>query len=162
MTAREYFALPEPTGGFLWELHFGELVRKDLPTKRAWNLKQLIRDLLAKKLGRSWVVGMELPYGLTLGNDVRAADVGVVPRKIWEAHPDADCLIGSPDIVVQLAEEQDVLLHIIHGASAVWLVKPERREVVAVTASSRQVCTAVQTIPLPGSASIGVSDIFPA
>jgi len=30
MTAREYFALPEPTGGFLWELHFGELVRKDL------------------------------------------------------------------------------------------------------------------------------------
>jgi len=32
--------------------------------------------------------------------------------------------------------EEDAVLHITDGAAAVWLVKPERREIVGVTASS--------------------------
>jgi hypothetical protein len=136
-----------------------------------YNLQLLIPDLLRKKLsGRKWLIGMEMPYGLAPGYDVRAADVGVVLRKTWEACSKADYMIGSPDIVIQIKSrsnrdrkmEEDAVLHITHCASAVWLVKPEQREVVVITATSRQVYRPGQAIPLPGSAPLEVADIFPA
>jgi len=91
-----------------------------------------------------------------------------VLRKRWDADPEADAMIGSPDIVIQVKSrsnrdrkmEEDALLHITHGASAVWLVKLERREVIVITAASRQVYALGQSIPLPGSASVDVSEIF--
>jgi len=102
-----------------------------------------------------------LPYGLTAGNDFRAADVGAVPLTRWNANQAADVTVGAPDVVVQVNRESDVELHVTHGASAVWLVKPEQREVVVITATSRQVYRPGEAIPLPGSASLDVSDIFP-
>ena len=84
---------------------------------------------------------------------------------MFDADPGADVLIGSPDIVVHVKSrerqvKEDAVLHITHGASAVWLVKPERREIVVVTASSRRVYEPGETIPLFGSASVRVDDIF--
>ena len=58
--------------------------------------------------------------------------------------------------------EEDAILHITHGALAVWLVKPEQREIVVITASSRKVYGLGDTIPLPGTASLSVTDILPA
>jgi len=100
MTAREYFELPESTGGFVWELHFGDLVQVRIPTKRQYDLQMRIRDLLQRKLGRArWLIEIELPYGLVPDYDVRAADVGVVIRSRWDADPEADCISGLPKLL---------------------------------------------------------------
>jgi hypothetical protein len=101
-----------------------------------------------------------LGNGLVRGYDCRAADVGLVSRKLWDAVPGDGYPIGSPELLV-LETEDDAFLHITHGASAVWVLKPELREVVVITAASRQVYTPGQRIPLPESKTLAVNDIFP-
>jgi Uma2 family endonuclease len=171
MTAEQFFALPEPTGPYVWELHFGELVKVGRPKQGHYLLQRLIRDLLAKKLGRRlWTVDIEMPYGLTPGYDVRAADIGACLSKTFLTVPKDGYLIGSPDLVIQVKSrsnrvrkmEEDARLHITHGAQAVWLVKPERNEIIVITATSRQTYGPGDTVPLPGKASLPVSEIFPA
>jgi Uma2 family endonuclease len=172
MTSQQFFALPEPTGDFTYELHFGELVEVGRPKKKHFDLQRLIRDILVKALGRDqWLIEIEMPYGLTAGYDVRAADVGVALRKAWDEIPEDGYLIGSPYLVVQVKSpsnrdrkmEEDAIIHITHGASAVWLVKPERHEIVVVTASSRTVYGPGEQIELPAplSAAVSLSAIFP-
>src|ERR1019366_4383729 len=86
MTSEQFFALPEPQGDFTYELHFGELVQVGRPKKKRFDLQSLIRDVLARALGeRRWQIEIEMPYGLTAGFDVRAADVGVSRREVWDA-----------------------------------------------------------------------------
>jgi Uma2 family endonuclease len=166
MTAEQFFELPEPTGNFTYEPHFGELVKVGRPKKRRFDLQGLIRDIVLQKLGRArWVIDIEMPYGLSADYDVRAADVGVVRRKAWDAIPDEGYLIGSPELVVQVKSrsnrdqrmEADAVMHFTHGASAVLLIKPERREVVVVTAASRTMYGSGETIDLPVPLSISVS-----
>ena len=53
--------------------------------------------------------------------------------------------------------EANAVVHITHGASAVLLIKPERREVVVVTAASRTAYRSGETIDLPAPLSISVS-----
>lgn len=111
-----------------------------------------------------------MPYGLAVGYDARASDVGVVQTERWNAIPEDYNLLGSPDLVVQVKSpsdrdrkmEQDAIVHITHGATAVWLVKLHQREIVMVTASARTVYEPGQQIELPGifSASIPVDEIF--
>jgi Uma2 family endonuclease len=169
MTVEQYLELPDPSGPYTWELHFGELVKVGRPKKGHFNMQRRIRDLLTKALGsRRWLIDIEMPYGLAPGYDVRAADVGVALRKKWESESEADYMIGSPFIVIQVKsrsnrdrkDEESAIIHITHGANAVWLVRPERSEVVVITASSRQVYVPGQSIPLPGSASVEVNAIF--
>jgi len=173
MTVEEFFELPEPVGEFTYELHFGELVKVGRAKKGHYDLQSLICDILKRALGlKRWRIDIEMPYGLTPGYDARAADVGVALRKRWDAIPDDGYLIGSPDLVVQVKSrsnrdrkmEEDALVHITHGASAVLLVKPERREIIMVTASSRTVYGRGERIELPAplSTAIAVNDIFPA
>jgi hypothetical protein len=79
-------------------------------------------------------------------------------------------LIGSSDLIVRITSrsnrdrkmEEDAVAHITHGASAVWLVKPERREIIVVTAVSRTVYGAGDRIPLaaPFSTEIALDEIF--
>ncbi len=166
MTCEQFFELPEPTGNFSYELHFGELVKVGRPKKRHYDLQRLIRDILLQKLNRArWVIDIEMPYGLSPDYDVRAADVGVARRKAWDAVPDDGYLIGSPELVVQVKSrsnrdrrmEADAVTHITHGASAVLLIKPERDQVVLVTAASRTVYGSGETIDLPAPLSISVS-----
>jgi Uma2 family endonuclease len=166
MTSEQFFELPDPQGNFTYELHFGELVKVGRPKKRHYDLQVLIRDILLQRLGRAlWVIDIEMPYGLSADYDVRAADIGVIRRKAWDAIPDDGYLIGSPDLMVQVKSrsnrdrrmEADAVVHITHGASAVLLIKPERREVVLVTAASRTVYGSGETIDLPAPLSISVS-----
>ncbi len=172
MTSEQFFALPEPTGDFTYELHFGELVKVGRPKKKHFDLQSTIRDIFVKAFGQDqWRIDIEMPYGLTAGYDVRAADVGVVSREDWDKISEDGYLIGSPHLVMQVKSrsnrdrkmEEDAIVHITHGASAVWLVKPERREIVAVTASSRTVYAPGEQIDLPAplSAAISISAIFP-
>jgi Uma2 family endonuclease len=172
MTAEQFFALPEPAGAFIYELHFGELVKVGRPKKKHFDLQSLVRDLLERVLGtKRWRIEIEMPYGLAAGYDVRAADVGVALRKTWDAVPEDGYLIGSPHLVVHIKSrsnrdrrmEEDAISHITHGASAVWLVKPERREIVVVTGSSRTVYGAGERIEMAGpfSTAIAVDEIFP-
>jgi Uma2 family endonuclease len=169
MTVEQYLELPDPPGPFLWELHFGELVKVGKPKRSHYNLQMLLLDLLRELLpAREWVVGVEMPYGLAPGYDSRAADVGVASRTRWEADPEADYMIGSPYLVIQVKsrsnrdrkDEENAILHITHGANAVWLVKPECREVVVITSMSRTVYTAAESLPLPNGKSLPVSEIF--
>jgi hypothetical protein len=131
----------------------------------AGDLQRLIRDILLQKLNRNrWVTDIEMPYGLSADYDVRAADIGVARRKIWDAIPDDGYLIGSPELVVQVKSrsnrdrrmEADAIAHITHGASSVLLIKPERREIVLVTATSRPVFGPGETIELPAPLSISL------
>lgn len=171
MTAEQFFELPEPIGDFTYELHFGELVKVGRPKKKHFDIQSKIRDIFVRAFGQSqWRIDIEMPYGLTVGYDVRAADVGVALREDWDRIPEDGYLIGSPYLVVQVKSrsnrdskmEQDAIAHITHGASAVWLVKPERREIVVVTASSRTIYGPGEQIKLPAplSASVPVSEIF--
>jgi Uma2 family endonuclease len=171
MTAEQFFELPDPVGDFTYELHFGELIKVGRPKKRHFFLQIIIRDLLIKALGRErWLVEIEIPYGLTAGYDARAADVGVVPVNAFDTIPDDGFLIGSPVLIVHIKSrsdrdrkmEEDAVAHITHGASAVWLVKPERREIIVVTATSRTVYGASDRIQLPApfSTEIAVDEIF--
>jgi Uma2 family endonuclease len=171
MTAEQFFELPEPVGDFTYELHFGELVRVGRPKKTHFYLQRRIRELLMKALDQdTWLVDSEMPYGLTAGYDARAADVGVSPLKDWDDVPGDGYLIGSPYLVVHIKSrsnrdrkmEQDAIDHITHGAAAVWLVKPERREIIVITASSRTVYKPGDQIQLPAplSATIPVSEVF--
>jgi Uma2 family endonuclease len=173
ITCEQFFKLPEPGGNVTHELHFGELVKVRYSNKGQYDLQTLIRDILVRTLHQNrWIIGIEMPYGLTPGFDVRAADVGVTARKKWDAVSDDDYLIGSPDLVIQIKSrsnrddkmEQDAVVHITHGASAVWLVKSERREIIVVTASSRTVYGPDEKIKLPAplSATIALHEIFPS
>lgn len=122
ITAEQFFALPKPTGDFVYELHFRELVKVGRPKKRHDDLQGLIRSLSPKR----WKIDIELPYGLTAGYDVRAADVGVTLRQRWDAVPEEGYLIGSPELVVQTKSRsnrdrqmEDAIVHITHRATAV-------------------------------------------
>jgi Uma2 family endonuclease len=172
VTSEKFFALSERTENFSYELHFGELVEVGRPNKQHFDLQCKIRDVLSKALdAKKWLIEIEMPYGLTPTYDVRAADVGVCARKAWDAVPGESYLIGSPKLVVQVKSRsnrdrkmgEDAIAHITHGASAVWLVKPARREIIVVTASSRRVYGQGQQIalPFPAAAMIAVDEIFP-
>src|ERR1019366_10140797 len=124
MTSEQFFALPEPQGDFTYELHFGELVKVGRPKKKHFDLQSLIRDVLVKALGEQrWRIEIEMPYGLTAGFDVRAADVGVSRREVWDAVREDGYLIGSPDLVVQVKSrsnrdrkmEEEAVAHITPG-----------------------------------------------
>ena len=171
MTCEQFFELPEPTGDFTHELHFGELVEVGRARKSHFNLQMLIRDILVKALDQQrWMCEIELPYGLAPGYDARAADVGVIQRATWNMP--YDFLIGSPVLVVQVKSssnrdrkmEEDAIIHITHGATAVLMVKQDRREIIMVTASSHTVYGPGQRIeiPAPLAISIAFDDIFPA
>lgn len=171
MTVEQFFELPEPVGDFTYELHFGELIQVGRAKKTHIDLQSKIRDIFVREFGqKQWRIEIELPYGLTSGYDARAADVGVASRQEWDKVPGDGYLIGSPYLVVQIKSrsnrdrkmEQDAIDHITHGASAVWLVKPERREIVVVTASSRTIYGPGEQIELPAplSATVSVSEIF--
>lgn len=173
MTCEQFFELPEPTGDFTYELHFGELVEVGRAKRKHYDLQSLIRDILVRMLGlQNWRIEIEMPYGLTPGYDARAADVGVVQRAKWDTIPPDDFLIGSPVLVVQVKSrsnrdrkmEEDAIIHITHGAAAVLIVKPDRREIIVVTASVRTAYAPGQRIDLPAplGISIVVDDIFPA
>ena len=58
--------------------------------------------------------------------------------------------------------EQDAIAHITHGASAVWLVKPEQREIVVLTAASRKVYNPGDQIALPAplSGTVELGEVF--
>ena len=171
MTCEEFLELPDPTGEFTYELHFGELVEVGRANREHYDLQRRIRDILTKALGRQrWMTDIEMPYGLTTGYDARAADVGVTLLKTWKAIPGKGFLIGSPDLVVSIKSrsnrdrkmEEDAIIHITHGATAVWLVKPDRREIVSITATARTVHDMGTSIvvPAPLSVTIAVDDIF--
>ena len=172
MSVEEFFELPEPTGDFTYELHFGELIKVGRAKKRHGDLQEVIREILVRVLGtRLWMIGTEMPYGLTPGYDARAAGVGVMRRKTWNSAPDDGFPIGSPELVVQVKSrsnrdrkmEEDAIVHITHGATAVLLVKPERWEIVMATASSGTTYRQRDRIQLPPpfSKSIAVDEIFP-
>jgi Uma2 family endonuclease len=171
MTVEQFFELPEPVGDFTYELHFGEIIQVGRPKKRHFDLQSVIRDILAATLDRSaWRIEIEMPYGLTAGYDARAADVGVASRSRWSTIPEEGYLIGSPELVVQvksrsdrdLKMEQDALTHITHGALSVWLVKPERREIVVITGGSRRGYAPGERIELPAplGGSFAVSELL--
>src|ERR1700683_3487593 len=123
MTVEEFFELPEPVGEFTYELHFGELVQVGRAKKKHVDLQELIREIFARSLDQKLCrIRIEMPYSLTPGYDARAADVGVVLRKRWDAIADDDYLIGSPDLIVLMKVRSNIeevaLSHIAHGATA--------------------------------------------
>ena len=172
ITVEEYDEMADPIGDFNYELHFGKLVQVGKPKKGHYDLQDIVCEVLRRRLDRNvWKIGIELPYGLTPTYDARATDVGVVRRKLWDSLPEDGCLIGSPRWWSRSRAqsnrdrkmEQDAILHITHGACAVWIVKEKHRQVVQVTASSRTVYGPGETIPLPAplSITIQVDEIFP-
>ncbi len=173
ITVEEFFDLPEPAGEFTYELHFGEIVQVGRPKKRHYTLQLRIQRLLQELLDENkWVAGVEMPYGLTPGYDARAADIGVVSLEQFNAIPEEGYLIGSPDLVIQVKSrsnrdrkmEEDAVAHITHGAQCVLLLKPERGEIVAITASSRRVYGRGESLVIesPFSLAISVDDFLGA
>lgn len=169
MTTEQFFALPDPVGDFVYELHFGVIVKVGRPNKNHYDLQEVIKEILSRLLERRhWKVGIEMPYGLTHGYDSRAADVAVCSQQRWAAVPGEKFLIGSPELVIQIKSpsnrdrqmERDALAHITHGATAVWIIKPERQEVVVITAEARRVYTGRDELDVLGQARIPVETIF--
>jgi Uma2 family endonuclease len=169
MTTEQFFALPEPGGGVRQELHFGVIVHVDLPRKSRFDRSCAIRDSLFSRLDqRHWRIGTSMPYGLTRSYDSRAADVAVCSQARWQAVAGDDFLIGSPELVIQIKSpsnrdrqmEREALAHLTHGASAVWIVKPDQNEVVVLTAASRQVLRRGEELDVLGEGRIAVGSIL--
>jgi len=171
MTTEQFFALPEPVGDFVYELHFGVIVKVGRPKKKHYDLQESIKEALSRLLNRhQWRVGIEMPYGLTRSYDTRAADVAVCSQARWQAVAGDDFLIGSPELVIQIKSpsnrdrqmEREALAHLTHGASAVWIVKPDQDEVVVLTAASRQVLRRGEELDVLGESRLAVDSILTA
>jgi Uma2 family endonuclease len=171
MTVEQYDALPEPTGNFYYELHFGKLVKMGKAKQGHYLLQRNIRDLLQKQLNSGeWIVDMEMAYTLTGGYDARAADVAVVSKKTFEKIPLDGWLDRAPDLVAFVKSRSNTPVGIeraaidclTHGAKAVWHVRYDPDVVQVYTAASKKEYVAGQSIPLPRpmTGSIRVKDIF--
>lgn len=168
MTVEEFDQLPDRDGVKL-ELHWGWLVELSQP--KPWHIKLQLRilELLKERSGPAWAVIPELPFRAVPQYDLRAADVGVIPRERWDRVGRGD-VHGSPEIVIEIlspsnrpGEMTERAGLFLSSGTQQFCVVDETRKVVRVTGTDSKTiayCSG-QEVPFPLlNASISVDEIF--
>ncbi len=171
MTVEQYEALPEPTGGFYYELHHGGLVKMTFPNERHHRLQERLIDLLEALAGALFHVTWELAFRPLPEHELWAADVGAVAKSRWEQIPLDGHLHGSPEIVIEVLSPSNTALEINDkeqmcletGCLEFWVVDPKRK-LVKVSTPKHHTATYREGDRIPiqtfGGAELAVSSIF--
>lgn len=166
-----YIARPEHRGR-RFELRHGAIVEK-MPTGEHGYIASVINAaifnyLAQHPIGYVLVEARFRPLGDT-AND-RIPDVAFSTRK--EVLVRRGPAPGMPDLAVEIKSPDDRLkamletaqYYLLHGARLVWLVHPEKRLVLVITAQSTDILTADETLDggevLPGF-QLAVAQLFP-
>ena len=168
MTVEEYYNLPERDDVIL-ELHWGRLVELSRPKPWHITLQRRISDLLRDRCGPEWEVFVELPFRAVPQYDLRAADVGVIAKRRWDAVGRGD-LQGSPEIVIEVLSPSNsrgetterASLFLVTGTQQFCEVD-EARRIVRVTFAdgTTMVYGCGERVPFPLlDVSLGIDEIF--
>lgn len=133
MTVEEYYGIPEESGDFVYELHYGELVKVSRPKPRHIIRQDRIAELLRAALAGAGRVFLEFPFRAVPEHDLRAADVVFIRQERLKFDRDRD-FFGAPDMVVEvlspsntakeMAEKQVLCLE--NGCREFWIVDEPR------------------------------------
>jgi Uma2 family endonuclease len=170
MTVEQFRQLPEG-GGFVYELHHGEVVAMTRPRARHEKLQLRLSRLLQPRLEAFGEVATELAYRPVPEFDLRAADVAAVSRKRWDTIDPDDNLRGAPELVIEVLSPSNTprqlrelaALCLANGAIECWAVDPAKRSVTAISRGGGSVVhSAGGSIPLAGfgAGELPVDDIF--
>lgn len=172
MTVEEFRRLPEPTGDYDYELHYGELVPVRRPKLKHHILQARLRDLLRPLAPAGSFVEYEVAFRALPEYDLRVADVAFVSPERWAAADRDDNIHGAPDLVIEILSPSNTAhemydkeqLCLAKGCREFWVVDPERRYIrVARANSPTAVYREHQQVPLEifGTEScLSVDDLF--
>ncbi len=158
MTVDEFRQLPEPTGEYSYELHYGELVQVTRPKFKYFHLQLRLLSLLEPIVGDRGVVSIEFAFRALPESDFRIADVAYVSRERYLATSSEDNLHGAPELVIEVLSPSNTIremydkeqLCLERGSLEFWVVDPDRQQVrVATVTGPTTTYRTGQTIPLP-------------
>jgi len=141
VTVAEFLDRPDVAGGYE-ELRQGEVVMVAWPKQPHASLQYRIRVLLELELGDAAIVDKEMGFRARPEFEIRRADVGVVSPSRWEAAELSGCLMGAPELVIEVESPSNTArefrekeaLCLATGAIAYWVVYPDLREVTVADA----------------------------
>jgi len=114
--------------------------------------------LLKRLVGANGVVQMEMAFRPTPEHEVWQADVGCISVERDAATGDDECLMGAPELVVEVLSPSNTMDEILerqgiclaNGCVAFWTVDPKRQIVLVTTPDRRTVVFDRQELlPLP-------------
>lgn len=137
VTVEEFQSLPEDSGEFYHELHYGKVVTMVRPKFGHSNIQsQLFAALLPWARSRG-VVYNELCYRALPEYDLRVADVAFVAHDRVKATKPEDFLRGAPDLVIKVLSPSNTVseikdkekLCLENGAREFWVVDSKLKQV---------------------------------
>jgi Uma2 family endonuclease len=167
----EQFRQLREGGGFVYELHHGEVVAMTRPRPRHWRLQKRLYGLLESKLKAFGEVAIEVPFRPVAEFDLRGADVAVISRERWDAIDLDDDLRGAPELVIEVVSPsntprqlQELAAHCLaNGAVEFWIADPAKQSVTVVAREGGSaVYSAGSSVPLArfGAGDLSVDEIF--
>jgi len=172
ITVEEFRRLPESTGDYEYELHYGELVPLSRPKLKHHILQAKLRNLLRPLAPSGGWLDSEVAFRALPEYDFRVADVAFVSPERWKTADPEDNIHGSPDLVIEILSPSNTAhemydkeqLCLATGCREFWVVDQDARYVrVARTNGPSAVYRTGQHVPLQvlgSDASLSVDDLF--
>lgn len=164
----EFANLPDRPGVDL-ELHLGQVIQMGQPTPRHVALQHRIQKLLEAMVDSSWQVLIEAPYRALAEYEARRSDVVVLSDSRWKAAVVAGCLMGSPEVVIEVLSPSNTeggmaeraSLGLATGAVEFWVVDDRSSSITVITRSDSTVFEIGDVIRLRiAEIDISVTDVF--
>lgn len=102
MTVEEFSELPEPIGGYDYELHHGELVSVTRPKMKHSLIQSRLRDLLRSMMPLGSYVEYGMAFQAMPEYDLRVADAAFLTAERLARVDYEGYIQGAPDLVVEV------------------------------------------------------------
>ena len=167
VTLEEFRQMEDPPG-FRLELHNGEVVRMTWPKQKHVKIQKRLTSIFAEAFGSLGDAAYEVGFRPHSEHELRIADVAWTKIERYDAIPDDDNLIGSPEIVVEILSPSNTVSEMIEkrelcletGCQEFWLVDPKKRLIeVTLMNGVRHVYRGSDHVPV-GQANYSVDDIL--
>ncbi len=147
ITVAEFERIPNPVGG-KYELRKGELAVVPFPRKLHQRLRTAIVASLTRLLGSQGFIAAEFAFRPTDEYNEGAVDAGFLIQRRWDALGDADCLIGVPDLCVEVLSPSNTAsdmnereaVCLANGCRQFWIIDPNLN-IVKVSKADRHTRT---------------------
>jgi Uma2 family endonuclease len=106
ITFAEFEQLPEPRDGYRLELRHGQPIKVPPAKYIHFMIQQILRDLLDKAAAGAGRAYTEVGFRPTPEHEFRIADVAYAATDRWVLPAGQECLLGAPDIVVEVCPLQ--------------------------------------------------------